>query len=113
MDCVFCKIIAGDIPSKTVYEDDLVRVIDDVNPQAPVHMLVLPKKHIESVAQAAQEDQALLGHMLLVAAKAAQMRGVAESGYRLIINTGRDGAQSVLHLHLHVLGGKPMTEQMA
>ena len=113
MDCIFCKIISGEIPSPHIYEDDQVVVINDINPQAPIHMLVLPKKHVASVAATTDEDQALLGHMMRVAAKMAEERGIAESGYRLIVNTGRDGAQTVMHLHLHVLGGKALTEQMA
>lgn len=113
MDCIFCKIIDGQIPSEFLYEDDQVVVINDISPQAPVHMLVLPKKHVDSVAATSDADQALLGHMMRVAAKMAQQRGVDQTGYRLIVNTGRDGAQSVMHLHLHVLGGKQLTESMA
>ena len=113
MDCIFCKIANGIIPSNKVYEDNDMLAFHDINPQAPVHMLVLPKKHVASVAATTDEDQALLGHMMRVAAKMAEERGIAESGYRLIVNTGRDGAQTVMHLHLHVLGGKALTEQMA
>lgn len=111
-DCIFCKIAAGEIPSSTVYEDELVRVIRDINPQAPTHLLVLPKKHMDSVAHAQSEDQALLGHMLLTAANVARSEGIAEDGYRLVINTGSNGAQSVAHLHLHILGGKALSGMM-
>lgn len=111
-DCIFCKIIAGEIPSDTVYEDDQVKVIRDINPQAPKHLLVLPKKHLASVAQAAPQDQALLGHMLLTAAEVARRQGIEQSGYRLAVNTGQDGAQSVAHLHLHILGGKALSGRM-
>ena len=113
MDCIFCKIANGEIPSEFVYEDDQVVVINDLNPQAPVHMLVLPKKHIACLSESSDEDQALLGHMLRVAAKAAELRGIAAPGFRLVINNGKDGAQSVMHLHMHVLGGKQMAESMA
>ena len=111
-NCIFCKIIAHEIPSDFLYEDDDVVVINDVSPQAPVHMLVLPKKHVESVAATSDADTELLGRMMRTAAKMAAVRGVDQSGFRLIVNTGSDAAQSVRHLHLHVLGGKKMTEQM-
>ena len=89
-DCIFCKIAQGQIPSTFLYEDDQVIVINDINPQTPVHMLVLPKKHIQSLAAAQEEDRDLLGHMLMTAKNMARERGVAESGYRIIVNTGRD-----------------------
>ena len=111
-NCIFCKIIAHEIPSDFLYEDDDVVVINDVSPQAPVHMLVLPKKHVESVAATSDADTELLGRMMRAAAKMAAARDVDQSGFRLIVNTGSDAAQSVRHLHLHVLGGKKMTEQM-
>ena len=87
-------------------------MINDINPQTPVHMLVLPKKHIQSLAAAQEEDRDLLGHMLMTAKNMARERGVAESGYRIIVNTGRDGAQTVQHLHMHIMGGKQLPEQM-
>ncbi|MBQ6475753.1 MAG: histidine triad nucleotide-binding protein [Clostridia bacterium] len=111
-DCIFCKIAQGQIPSTFLYEDDQVVVINDINPQTPVHMLVLPKKHIQSLAAAQEEDRDLLGHMLMTAKNMARERGVAESGYRIIVNTGRDGAQTVQHLHMHIMGGKQLPEQM-
>ena len=111
-DCIFCKIAQGQIPSTFLYEDDQVIVINDINPQTPVHMLVLRKKHIQSLAAAQEEDRDLLGHMLMTAKNMAQERGVAESGYRIIVNTGRDGAQTVQHLHMHIMGGKQLPEQM-
>ena len=111
-DCIFCKIAQGLIPSTFLYEDDKVVVINDINPQTPVHMLVLPKKHLQSLAAAEDEDASILGHMLMTAKKMAQQRGIGESGYRIIINTGRDGAQTVPHLHLHIMGGKQLPEQM-
>ncbi len=111
-DCIFCKIAQGQIPSTFLYEDDQIVVINDINPQTPVHMLVLPKKHIQSLAAAQEEDRDLLGHMLMTAKHMAQERGIAESGFRIIINTGRDGAQTVTHLHMHIMGGKQLPEQM-
>ena len=111
-DCLFCKIANGQIPSTFLYEDDQLIVINDINPQTPVHMLVIPKKHIRNVAAAQPEDQDLLGHMLLTAKKMTEERGIAESGYRLIINTGKDGAQTVQHLHMHVMGGTALAERM-
>ena len=107
--CIFCRIINGDIPAKVVYQDEQVMAFEDINAQAPVHFLVIPKRHVASVQDCQIEDQALLGHLLLTCSRAARMKLLAESGYRIVTNTGRDGGQSVSHLHLHVLGGRPMT----
>ena len=106
-DCLFCKIIAGKIPAKKVYEDDKVFVIEDINPQAPTHVLILPKKHIEGVNTAQLEDAEIIGYSQLVAAKLGRMRGI-ENGYRTVYNVGPDSGQSVFHLHLHLIGGRPM-----
>lgn len=106
---IFEKIIDREIPARIVFEDDLVVAFHDVNPQAPVHVLVIPKKVVSRIALATTEDRALLGHLLLSAAKVATMLGLGESGYRLVINNGRDGGESVPHLHCHVLGGRQMT----
>jgi histidine triad (HIT) family protein len=106
-NCLFCKIVAGEIPAKRLYEDDTLLAFADVNPQAPVHLLVIPKQHLTSLAEATAEQQALLGHLLLQAAHIARDAGLA-SGYRLVVNTGADGGQTVGHLHLHILGGRPM-----
>jgi len=103
-DCIFCKLVAGVFPSNKVYEDDDVLVFHDLHPVAQVHVLVVPKLHIESLAQANGEHQALLGKLMLVAAKVAGELGLAD-GYRTIINTGEGGGQTVFHLHLHVIGG--------
>lgn len=111
-DCIFCKIIAGQIPSTTVFEDERVQVIEDINPQAPIHLLVLPKEHIDGIDTAQASDEALLGHMMLVGAMVARQKGIEQDGYRLVVNTGTHGAQSILHLHLHVLGGRQLTGQM-
>lgn len=105
-DCIFCKIVAGEIPADKVYEDDQVLAFKDINPQAPVHVLVIPKRHVESLATAGEADADTLGHLLTVAAQVARETGVAESGYRVVLNTGRDGGMAVFHLHAHVLGGR-------
>ena len=107
MDCIFCRVAAGEIPAKRVLEDDRAIVFDDIHPVAPVHMLVIPREHIASQAHAMEQHEALLGHMMLLAAKAAETRGLS-GGYRVVTNTGEDGGQTVGHLHLHVLGGRPM-----
>ncbi len=105
-DCIFCKIIAGEIPSKQVYQDELVTAFHDINPVAPVHVLIVPNEHIPSVAEVEAQHEAILGHMFTVARQIAEQLGVAQSGFRLVVNTGRDGGQDVFHLHMHLLGGK-------
>jgi histidine triad (HIT) family protein len=107
MACLFCKIIAGEIPSKKVFEDDLTYAFRDINPQAPTHVLVVPRKHIASLAVASAEDQELLGYLHLVAARIANSEGLSK-GFRTVINTGPDGGQTVDHLHVHLLGGRAM-----
>ena len=107
MDCIFCKIVAGTIPSKKLFEDDEVLAFADVNPQAPIHALIIPKEHIASLAEAAASHKALLGHLHFTAAELARTHGLA-NGYRVVINTGSDGGQTVSHLHLHLLGGRAM-----
>jgi histidine triad (HIT) family protein len=106
--CLFCRIVKREIPAKVVFEDELALAFDDINPQAPVHTLVIPKQHLSSSVDAAPDDRALMGHLLLVANQIARDKGVAESGYRFVINTGVHGGQTVFHLHLHLLGGRPM-----
>jgi len=107
MSCIFCKIVDGSIPSTAVYQDELCYAFADLNPQAPVHVLVVPRKHISSLDETDQSDGALLGHLLRVAAQIAQSKGLTK-GYRVVLNTGQDGGQSVDHLHVHLLGGRPM-----
>jgi histidine triad (HIT) family protein len=107
IDCLFCKIVEGKIPSNRVYEDDLCMAFPDINPQAPTHLLIIPKQHISSQARAIAEHTPLLGHLMAVAADLARMRNL-DRGYRVVINTGEDGGQTVNHLHLHLLGGRPM-----
>ena len=107
-ETIFSKIIRKEIPADIVYEDDLVLAFRDVQPQAPVHILVIPKKPIESINQATEPDAALLGHLLLTIKRVAAQEGL-EQGYRVVINTGEDGGQTVFHLHLHLLGKRAMT----
>ena len=108
MACLFCKIIEGTIPSKSVYQDDQCIAFHDIDPKAPVHVLVIPRKHIASLADAGKNDEGLLGHLLWAAAEVARMQGLA-NGYRVAISTGKDGGQTVDHLHVHVLGGRAMS----
>ena len=107
MNCLFCKIIADAIPSTRIYEDDQCIAFADIHPHAAVHVLVVPRKHIASLADAAPEDAPLLGHLLATVAEIARQKGL-ENGYRTVINTGDDGGQTVEHLHLHLLGGRIM-----
>ncbi|MCS4510153.1 histidine triad nucleotide-binding protein [Xylophilus ampelinus] len=107
-DCIFCRLIAGQIPSRKVYEDEDVYAFHDIHPHAPVHFMIVPRKHIPSLAQAQPDDQALLGKILLLAPKLALEQGCKpypEGGFRVVINTGDEGGQEVHHLHVHVLGG--------
>jgi len=106
---LFEKIIAREIPAEIVYEDDLVLAFNDINPQAPVHVLVIPKKSIPRIAEAEPEDHQVLGHLLLKAKDIADDLGLHENGFRLVINNGKDAGESVPHLHLHILGGRAMT----
>ena len=108
-DTVFGKIIAGEIPSNKLYEDELCIVIPDINPVAPVHVLVIPKKPIEKLSDASAEDQALLGHLMLTVGKVAEQLGVSD-GYRVVVNNGANGGQTVFHLHLHIIAGFAMKE---
>lgn len=107
-NCLFCKIIGGEIPGDFVHQDDSCVVIRDINPQAPTHLLVIPREHLESLDDASQKDEGLIGHLLRIGARMANDLGHGESGYRSVINTGAGAGQSVFHLHVHVLGGRPM-----
>lgn len=111
MDCLFCKIIAGEIPSTKVYEDELVYAFQDINPQAPVHVLVIPKTHIASAADITGENSALVAHIFEVIPGIAKELGL-ENGFRVVTNSGDDGAQTVKHLHFHIMGGRPLQGQM-
>lgn len=108
-DCIFCKIIAGEIPATVVYEDDDCVAFRDIAPQAPVHVLVIPRAHIAGIADLSPRQETLAGHLLWVATEVARQEGLADSGYRLVINQGADGGQAVDHVHVHVLGGRGMS----
>ncbi len=105
-DCIFCRIIKREIPSKIVYEDDHAVAFEDTNPHAPSHVLVVPRKHLPSLKEATAEDEPLLGHLLTVAASLARERQLDAKGYRVVVNNGSWAGQSVFHLHVHVLGGR-------
>ncbi len=107
-DCLFCRIIAGEIGSSQVYTDEDVVVIRDIAPQAPIHVLIIPRKHLATINDLGPQDAGLMDRVCAVARKLAEQEGVARDGYRLVVNTGRNGGQSVDHLHVHMLGGRPM-----
>jgi len=107
-DCLFCRMVAGDVRATIVLQDERAIAIRDINPQAPMHVLVIPREHMESLDEASHKDEALLGHLLRMAARIANDEGYSESGYRTVINTGAGAGQSVFHLHVHVLGGRPL-----
>jgi histidine triad (HIT) family protein len=107
-DCLFCRIEKKEIPSRTVFEDDLAIAFEDIGPQAPTHILVIPRKHIPSTNEIGTDDNGLLGHLITTAGRIAREKNIAESGYRLVINCGPAAGQAVHHLHLHLLGGRQM-----
>jgi histidine triad (HIT) family protein len=109
MDCLFCKIVEGTIPSRKIYEDEHVLAFHDIQPAAPVHALIIPKKHIATMNDAAGDDFALIGEIHRAAQKVAQELGVSETGYRLVNNCGKDGGQVVYHIHYHLLGGEKLS----
>ena len=107
-DCIFCRVASGEIPAQTVYTDDQCIAFRDINPQAPVHVLVIPREHVASLDDVGLKDEVMLGHLMRVVSRVANDQGLAESGYRTVINTGAGAGQSVFHLHVHVLGGRPL-----
>jgi len=111
-ECIFCQIVAGAIPSEMVYQDERVSAFRDIRPVAPVHILIVPNKHIASVNDVEEADEAVLGHLLVTAKRLAAQEGIAATGYRLIINTGPHAGQVVFHLHLHLIGGQRMRYPM-
>ncbi len=111
-DCLFCKIIQGEMPSTIVYQDELVLAFNDIRPAAPVHVLIVPKKHIADNNQFTAEDEAIGGRMFTAVRQIAAETGIAEDGYRLIMNTGEHGRQEIKHVHLHLIGGQPMKHPM-
>lgn len=113
MATIFSKIIAGEIPADIVYQDELVTAFRDINPQAPTHILIVPNKEIATVNDLAEEDERVAGRLLLVAKKLAAQEGIAEDGYRLMINCNKHGGQEVFHIHMHLLGGRPLGPMLA
>ncbi|MBR2571962.1 MAG: histidine triad nucleotide-binding protein [Clostridia bacterium] len=111
-NCIFCKIAAGEIPAAVVYEDEDALAFKDVNPQAPVHVLLVPKKHVRDVLDCAENAPELLGKLSVLTAKVARDQGLSENGFRLVSNCGEDARQSVKHFHIHILGGKTMADGM-
>lgn len=111
-DCVFCKIISGELPGTVIYRDQQATAFRDLNPAAPIHILIVPNKHIDSVNLLADEDEQLMGHLFITAKQIAAQEGIAENGYRLMINTNAHGGQTIFHLHLHLLGGARMKHPM-
>ncbi len=111
-DCLFCKIIKGEIPSNKVYEDDEILAFHDINPAAPIHILVIPKKHIDSLAKIEKEDEILIGKIYGVIDKIAEEKGFKDEGYRVIVNCGENGGQEVMHLHFHILAGTKLGEKI-
>lgn len=109
MDCLFCKIIAGEIPSKKAYEDELVYAFNDIDPQAPVHILIIPKEHISSADEITENNSAVVAHIFEVAAKLAKENNLSADGYRIVTNIGEAGGQTVKHLHFHLMGGRNFT----
>lgn len=109
MDCIFCKIASGELPARVIYEDDRAVAFEDIAPQAPVHTLVIPKRHISTLLDMADGDKELVGHLFRVARDLAREKGVDEGGFRLVLNTNADAGQTVFHLHLHLLGGRRMS----
>ncbi len=107
-DCIFCRIVAGQIPAKIVYEDPAVLAFHDLQPQAPIHLLIVPKQHLDRVSDLDENTALLAGQLVAASNRLAQELGIAQTGYRLVINCNSDGGQSVYHLHLHLLGGRPM-----
>jgi histidine triad (HIT) family protein len=107
--CIFCRIAAKEIPASVVYEDDEMLAFDDINPKAPVHVLLIPKEHFASLNELPEGREALLGRILAKARDVAEAKGVGKSGYRVVLNTARDSGQDVFHIHVHVLGGRKMT----
>lgn len=106
-NCLFCRIVAGEIPASTVFEDDVCVAFNDISPQAPTHILLIPREHVDSLAEAGANHRNTLGHLLLTAGQIARDKGFSDDGYRVVINTNGDGGQTVFHLHVHLLAGRP------
>ena len=112
MDCIFCQIVSGKLPTDIVYQDEEAIAFRDIEPQAPVHLIIIPRRHIPSLVQLSQADLSLVGHMVDIANQLAKGEGVAQSGYRLVMNCGDEGGQLVPHLHMHLLGGRRLSDEL-
>ena len=112
MNCIFCKIAAGEIPGEILYQDEELIAFRDIEPLAPIHLLIIPRRHIPSLTHLSNTDASLIGHMVIIANQLARDEGIAGSGYRLVINCGEHGGQIVPHLHMHLLGGKRLSDSM-
>jgi histidine triad (HIT) family protein len=112
MDCIFCQIVAGKVPGEILYQDEEVIAFRDINPQAPTHLIIIPKRHIPSLGYLSEAEALLIGRMINIANRLAKREGVSESGYRLAMNCGKEGGQLVPHLHLHLLGGKKLSDAL-
>ncbi|MBA7467006.1 Purine nucleoside phosphoramidase [subsurface metagenome] len=112
MDCIFCQIVAGKIPAEVLYQDEEIIAFRDINPQAPIHLVIIPKRHIPSLALLSEADLPLIGRMVKIANQLAKEEGVSDSGYRLVINCGEEGGQLVPHLHMHLLGGHKLSDKL-
>lgn len=112
MDCIFCKIVEGEIPSDTIYQDEEITAFRDINPQAPVHIVIIPRKHIAALSDLSESESALVGRMVAVANKLAKKEGIADKGYRVTVNCGKEGGQLVPHLHMHLVGGRRLSDQV-
>ena len=112
MDCIFCQIVAGKVPSEIIYQDEEVIAFRDIHPMAPTHLIIIPKQHIPSLAHLSEADSPLIGHMVNIANQLAKREGISESGYRLAMNCGKEGGQLVPHLHLHLLGGRKLSDTL-
>ncbi len=112
MDCIFCQIVSGEVPTDIVYQDEEVIAFHDIKPQAPVHLIIIPRRHIPSLVHLSEADLSLVGDMVGIANQLAKREGVADSGYRLVINCGEEGGQLVPHLHLHLIGGRRLSDEL-
>ena len=112
MDCIFCQIVAGKVPSEILYQDEEVIAFPDIHPLTPVHLIIIPKRHIPSLAHLSEAESSLIGHMVIVANQLAKEKGISERGYRLAMNCGKEGGQLVPHLHLHLLGGRKLSDTL-
>ena len=111
-DCVFCQIVAGKVPSEIIYRDEEVIAFRDIEPMAPTHLIIIPKRHIPSLTHLSEAELPLIGHMVNIANQLAKREGIAESGYRLVVNCGEEGGQLVPHLHMHLLGGRKLSDTL-